>query len=238
MCSSIASARRAASLAAVVLAGAAPGTEREAKEPVSLAALLARFRALPGLEARFHEVKKLALLKAPLVSEGTIHYAPPDRLARQTTRPAFSTLIVDAQQVRFGDAEGSQSIPLEGNPVVRLFVDAEGSQSIPLEGNPVVRLFVDAFLKVLAGDRGALERIFAIELRASGRGWAMTLSPRLAPMTEVIERIVLEGRGAVIARLVVREKDGDETVTTYSSVDVERRYTAEEKARLFGVAAH
>jgi hypothetical protein len=218
MCSSTASARRAASLAAVVLAGAAPATEREAKEPVSLAALLARFRALPGLEARFHEVKKLALLKAPLISEGTIHYDPPDRLARQTTRPAFSTLIVDAQQVRFGDAEGSQSIPLEGNPVVRLFVDA--------------------FLKVLAGDRGALERIFAIELRPSGRGWAMTLTPRLAPMTEVIERIVLEGTGAVIARLVVREKDGDETVTTYSSVDVERRYTAEEKARLFGVAAH
>ncbi len=211
MCCSIASARRAASLAAVVLAGAAPATEPEAKEPVSLAALLARFRALPGLEARFHEVKKLAL-------EGTICYAPPDLLARQTTRPAASTLIVDAQQVRF--------------------VDAEGSQSIPLEGNPVVRLFVDAFLKVLAGDRGALERIFAIGLRPSDRGWAMTLEPRLAPMTEVIERIVLEGRGAVIARLVVREKDGDETVTLFSSVDVERRYTAEEKARVFGVAAH
>jgi outer membrane lipoprotein-sorting protein len=217
MRSSIASARRAAALAAAVLAAAAPATEPEAKEPVSLAALLARFRALPGLEARFHEVKKLALLKAPLISEGTIHYAPPDRLARQTTRPAASTLIVDAREVRF--------------------VDAEGSQSIPLEGNPVVRLFVDAFLKVLAGDRGALERIFAIELRGSAGGWVMTLSPRLAPMTEVIERIVLEGRGAVLSRMVIREKEGDETVTLFSSVDVERRYTAEEKARVFGLAA-
>jgi outer membrane lipoprotein-sorting protein len=209
--------RRAAALAAVVLAGAAPAAEPEAKEPVSLAGLLARFRALPGLEARFHEVKKLALLKAPLISEGTIHFLPPDRLARQTTSPAASTLIVDAQQVRF--------------------VDAESSQSIPLEGNPVVRLFVDAFLKVLAGDRGALERIFAIELRGSARGWTMELAPRLAPMTEVIERIVLEGRGAVVSKMVVREKDGDETVTTYSSVDIERRYTAEERARVFGFAA-
>jgi len=218
MRSSIASARRVAALAAVVLAGAAPATEPEAKEPVSLGALLARFRALPGLEARFHEVKKLALLKAPLISEGTIHYAPPDRLARQTTRPVASTLVVDAREVRFGDAEGSQSIPLEGNPVVRLFVDA--------------------FLKVLAGDRGALERIFAIDLRASARGWVMTLEPRLAPMTEVIERIVLEGKGAVLSRMVIREKEGDETVTIFSSVDVERRYSAEEKARVFGVAAH
>jgi outer membrane lipoprotein-sorting protein len=213
--------RRAAALAAVVLAGAAPAAQPEAKEPakepVSLAELLACFRALPGLEARFHEVKKLALLKAPLISEGTIHFLPPDRLARRTTAPAPSTLIVDAQQVRF--------------------VEAESSQSIPLEGNPVVRLFVDAFLKVLAGDRGALERIFAIELRGSARGWTMALLPRLAPMTEVIERIILEGRGAVVSKMVVREKDGDETVTTYSSVDVERRYTAEERARIFGFAA-
>ena len=210
--------RQEAALAAIVLAVAAPAAESEAKEPESLAALLARFRELPGLEARFHEVKKLALLKAPLISEGTIHFAPPDRLARRTTRPAASTLVVDAHQVRFGDAEGSQSIPLDGNPVVRLFVDA--------------------FLKVLAGDREALERIFAIELRASARGWAMALEPRLAPMTDVIERILLEGRGAVVSRMVVREKDGDETVTTFSAVDVGRRYTAEEKARLFGVTAH
>jgi outer membrane lipoprotein-sorting protein len=218
MCSSTASARRLAALAAIVLAVAGPAAEPEATGPVSLGALLARFRALPGLEARFHEVKKLSLLKAPLISEGTIHFAPPDRLARRTTRPAASTLIVDAHEVRFGDAESSQSIPLEGNPVVRLFVDA--------------------FLKVLAGDREALERIFAIELRASDKGWAMALEPRLAPMTDVIERIIFEGRGAVVSTMVVREKGGDETVTTFSAVDVERRYTAEEKARVFGVAAH
>jgi outer membrane lipoprotein-sorting protein len=218
MRSSLASARRAAALAAVVLAGAAAATGPEAKAPDSLAALLARFRALPGLEAHFHEVKKLVLLKAPLITEGTIHYAPPDRLARLTTRPAPSSLIVDAHQVSFGDADGSQSIPLEGNPVVRLFVDA--------------------FVKVLAGDRTALEHIFAIELRDSAKGWVMTLSPRLAPMTDVIERIVLEGRGTVLSRMVIREKEGDETVTSFSSVDVERRYAPEEKARIFGVAAH
>jgi outer membrane lipoprotein-sorting protein len=217
MCSSIAFARRAAVLAAVVLASAAPAAEPEAKEPVSVEALLARFRAFPGLKAHFREVKKLTLLKAPLISEGTLYFAPPDRLARQTTSPAPSRLVVDGRQVSF--------------------VDAEGTQSIPLEGNPVVRLFVDAFLKVLAGDRAALERIFAIDLRASARGWVMTLSPRLAPMTDVIERVVFEGRGGLVDRLVIREQGGDETVTTFSAVDVGRRYTAEEKARIFGVAA-
>ncbi|HEX4386005.1 MAG TPA: hypothetical protein VH083_23770, partial [Myxococcales bacterium] len=64
--------------------------------PVSLDSLMAQFRALPGLQAKFHEVKKLTLLKAPLTSEGSIHFAPPSTLVRRTTGPAESTLVVDA----------------------------------------------------------------------------------------------------------------------------------------------
>jgi outer membrane lipoprotein-sorting protein len=182
--------------------------------PVSLDSLMAQFRALPGLQAKFHEVKKLTLLKAPLTSEGSIHFAPPSTLVRRTTGPADSTLVVDAHEVRF--------------------FDAESSQSIPLEGNPVVRLFVDAFLKVLEGDRAALEKIFTIELKPAAKGWTMVLLPRMAPMNEVIERLVLEGDGVILRKLLLREKGGDETVTTFSEVDARHRYTAEELARLSG----
>ena len=42
--------------------------------------LLAEFSHMPGLEARFREEKRIALLVLPLVSEGTIHFAPPARL--------------------------------------------------------------------------------------------------------------------------------------------------------------
>lgn len=183
-------------------------------QPLSVDSLLARFRALPGLQANFHETKKLLLLKAPLTSEGTIHFAPPGKLARHTTGPAESTLVVDAHEVRF--------------------FDGESSQSIPLEGNPVVRLFVDAFLKVLEGDKAALEKIFTIELKPSAAGWTMVLLPRIKPMNEVLDRLILEGDGAVLSRLTVREKSGDETVTTFSQVDIQHRYTPEEIRRIFG----
>jgi outer membrane lipoprotein-sorting protein len=183
-------------------------------QPLSVDSLLSRFRALPGLQANFHETKKLTLLKAPLTSEGTIHFAPPDRLARHTTGPAESMLIVDSHEVRFGDAESSQAISLSGNPVVRLFVDA--------------------FLKVLEGDKTALEKIFTIELKPSGAGWIMVLLPKLAPMNEVIDRLVLEGNGAVLSKLTVREKGGDETVTSFSQVDIQHRYGPDEIRRIFG----
>jgi outer membrane lipoprotein-sorting protein len=183
-------------------------------EPLSVDSLLARFRALPGLQASFHETKRLLLLKAPLTSEGTIHFAPPGMLARHTTGPADSMLIVDSREVRFRDADSSQSIPLEGNPVVRLFVDA--------------------FLKVLEGDKAALEKIFTSELKPAGAGWTMVLLPRIAPMNEVIDRLVLEGNGAVLSRLTVREKSGDETVTTFSEVDIQHRYSPDELHRIFG----
>ena len=180
---------------------------------LTLNSLMARFRAVSGLEAHFREEKKMAILAAPLESEGTIYFAAPDRLVRQTRFPTASKLVVDSNELRFGDASGSQAIPLEGNPVVRLFVDA--------------------FVKVLAGDAVALQRIFDIELHPAALGWSLDLKPKLAPMTSVIERLRIEGRDVVVDKMIVRETDGDETTTVFSAVDARRRFGPEEKARIF-----
>ncbi len=181
---------------------------------LTIDSLMAEFRAVEGLEAQFREEKKMAILAVPLVSEGTIDFAAPDRLVRETTSPAVSKLLVDSKQLRFSDVGGSQSIPLEGNPVVRLFVDA--------------------FVKVLAGDRAALEKIFAIELHAVGKGWSMTLTPRLEPMKSVIARMQLDGSGVVMSQMRLIEVEGDETVTVFRAVNTHRRFSAEESARIFG----
>ncbi len=196
------------SLLLAVAAGAA-------QKPVSLDALLAQFAALPGLEARFHEEKRMALLAAPLVSEGTLHFAPPDRLVRRTLSPSPSTLLIEKGALRFGDAQGSESIPLDGNPVVRLFVDS--------------------FLKILEGDRPALQKIFAMDLKPRGNCWELVLKPRLAPMTSVIEQIVLRGEGVVLSQMTLREPGGDQTVTTFTAVDPARKYTPAELAAIFAV---
>jgi hypothetical protein len=203
---------RALVVAVVVAAKAgAPAAKHAAP---SLDELLGAWKKAPGLYARFREEKHLAMLDAPLVTEGTIHFAPPGRLARRAESPIASVLLIEGDKLRFGDAEGGQSVDLATNPVARLFVDS--------------------FVKLLEGDRPGLERLFRVTLAArAGGGWRMTLAPRVAPMDKVIKDLVLDGEGLVLRTLDVRETSGDWTHTVFSDVDVARRYTPAEMGRLF-----
>ena len=201
----------AAALAVVLLAGHAVGAKPAAPR---LDELLAEFKRSPGLFARFREEKHLAMLDKPLVTEGTIHFSPPGRLARHAERPVPSTLLIDGNQLQFGDADGHESLDLGTNPVARLFVDS--------------------FVTLLAGDRGGLERIFKVALAARpGGGWVLTLVPRVAPMDKVIKDMVLRGEGLALREMDVRETSGDWTHTSFADVDVNRRYTPAELARIF-----
>jgi hypothetical protein len=178
--------------------------------------LLAQWKRSPGLYAKFRDEKHLAMLDAPLVSEGTIHFAPPQRLSRRTETPIASVLVIDGNKLSFGDANGAESMDLGTNPVARLFVDS--------------------FVKLLEGDRAGLEKMFRVELAArAGGGWKMTLVPRLAPMDKVIKEMVIVGTGAgtTLSEMDVRETSGDWTHTVFTAVDVNRKYTPAEIERLF-----
>ena len=179
--------------------------------------LVTALRAVPGVEARYKEERRLALLAVPLVSEGRIHFAPPNKLARHQTSPSKASVVVDGKRLRFGDDVGKDDIDLASNPVVAVFVDS--------------------FLQVLAGDADALEKHYTIEFTGGtttdARAWTMTLRPKAAPMTKIVERITLRGREAVVRELEVHEVGGDSTLTTFSNVDITHKYSEEEIARVF-----
>ncbi len=213
-------------VAMVGLAGAPAGASAQAPvtaAPVSttpeLEQLLARFAAMSGLSAKFREEKRMALLAAPLVNEGMLYFAPKGRLVRHITAPAPATVLIDEGSLRFADAGGSETLSL--------------TQS------PVLRLFVDSFVKIFAGDRVALERMYTMELQALPAGadgvarWSLRLRPRVAPMTQIIERLEIVGHEVALESMRVVEVGGDETITTFSEVDTGRRFTAEELTALF-----
>jgi outer membrane lipoprotein-sorting protein len=177
--------------------------------------LLAEFAAMPGLRATFREEKRIALLEAPLVSEGTLHFAPPGRLARHVTSPAPSSVLIDGDRLVFGDAKGTRELDLAARPPVRAFVDA--------------------FVKLLAGDRPALEKLFTIELEPRGPAWRLVLRPKASPLKDVFDRLEAEGTGVVLARLGVYERSGDSTETTFRDVDAARPYAKDELERVFRV---
>lgn len=216
----------AASVLCVLLAGSAlaqpapRAPDASARAALTLDALLTRLAASPGFEARFREEKRIALLAAPLVSEGEIRYAAPARFVRRTTSPAPAVMLLDGRDLRTGD----------GRTADRMDLDA----------NPVVRQFVDGFMAVVRGDRAALERSYTLAFRltdpARPTAWELTLTPRSDALRRVIRDLRLRGDDVSLASMTVHEASGDESETVFTQVNPSRRYSPVELARYFRLA--
>lgn len=187
-----------------------------AAEAVSVDELLAGFAKMPGLYAEFRQESHFGLLAQPLVDTGTIHFAD-GKLARRTLAPTPSVVVMDEHGIEYGDGEKTERIDLEGKPAVRQFVDA--------------------FTNIFAGDRAGLEQLYRIEFAAGeARSWTLTLVPKVSPMDQIIAKVVVTGVELEIATMRVVERNGDETITSFSKVDTKRKYGKAEKTRLFSVA--
>lgn len=186
--------------------------------PEALTALIADLAAIPGLVAQFREEKRLALLEQPLVSEGSLYYARPDRLRRSVEEPVRSTLVLRGSELSMA-AGGSARV-------------------IDLDAQPTIRVFVESFRLILAGDLPRLRELYELELRAaSADGWELVLTPRVPPLSEAIVAVEVRGRGRVLRELRVRESGGDETVTQFRDVDPARDFSERERDELFRISA-
>ena len=203
----------AAPAADVAPADVAP-VEATAPAP-SLSVVLERLAAMRGLSASFREEKHMSLLAVPIVNEGVIYFAPPDKLVRRVDKPMPSTVLITSGRLEVADGSGRQTIDLTASPAVRLFVDS--------------------FVKIYAGDQAAPERMYTLALAGAGERWTLTLRPKVAPMRDVIDRIVLDGEGLVVSSMRIEEKNGDVTVTTFRDVRPDRVFTEAEQAALFRV---
>jgi hypothetical protein len=193
----------------------AGATEPSPASDSDLASILAAFAAVPGLTARFREEKQIALLEAPLVSEGVLHFAPPDRLARRQESPEPSLIVL-------------------AGSTMWLQTETE-SQRIDLVSQPLVGAVVASFRALLAGDRAELDRIYAMDIARSDDGWRVGLTPRDEILRRAIERVEIRGRGITVESLRVAETSGDTTTLRFEDVDPARRFSPEEAAELFRV---
>jgi outer membrane lipoprotein-sorting protein len=197
----------------VLAAGLGASTSAVAAQAMSVDELLAGFAKMPGLYAEFQQESHFGLLAAPLIDSGTLHYAD-GKLARRTVSPTPSVVVMDDKGIEYGD----------GHTVERL----------DLAGKPAIKQFVDAFTKIFAGDRKGLEALYRVEFAAGeGRSWTLTLVPKVAPMKDIIAKVVVSGTDLEIATMRVLETGGDETITKFSKVDTAKKYSKTEKQKLF-----
>jgi outer membrane lipoprotein-sorting protein len=207
--------RRALAVLGVVAVCAMPARAEDAGSPV-LAALLSRFASVEFLTAQFSEEKHMALLAVPLRSQGVIYYAKPRLLARHTTAPQKSSLVLRDEKLSFGDAAHSESMGLDAQPAVRVLVDT--------------------FVSVLSGDRGALDELATLELETlPGDAWRIQVTPKDPAVLRIVRKMSFAGKGSELSSMELLDANGDRSVTTFKEVRLGKRPSDAEAARLFRI---
>ena len=174
---------------------------------------MAHFASSRGVAASFREEKSLPLLTAPLVSEGVLYYVPPRRMLRITTVPEVTSLLLDGDRLRMQDSLGVEEFDLGAHEAVRQFVDQ--------------------LLVLFQGDAKALRGRYEIDFVWRGGPWTLRLTPKSLRVRAVIRDIALTGRDRALDEMVVRGAAGEVTRTTYTDVETDRSFRAEELAALF-----
>lgn len=199
-----------------------------AASPKSAEELFGKLATLKGLEATFVETKQMALLRMPLRSEGTLFYMRPGYLLRKVTAPKPSQVLITPHSLELRDAQGSRTMDLRARPDVKMFVES--------------------FLKVLAGEREALAKVFEIQFarigpspggapeNARAHEWTLTLTPKSSPLNQIVQKLVLSGSGYAVQTIEVLETKGDSATTVLRVKAVDRAFSDAEKQSLFGIA--
>jgi len=208
---------RDASAAVDAASAAAPAAAPAQDNRAQLEAVLAKLAKVEALSARFHEEKRMALLAAPLESDGTLHYQRPRLLVRHTERPRKASLLLENDVLTFGDAQRKESVELSSQPALRVLVDA--------------------FVSVLAGDLPALEKVAELSVEPLEGAFRIRMVPKDPKMKRLVRAMSFEGAlreaGAVLSRMELTDASGDVTVTTFSQVAFRKAFGEAERKRLF-----
>lgn len=181
----------------------------------SVEALMKDFSSLRGFEARFVEKKTMAsILAIPLVTEGRLYFSAPGRLLRVVEKPRPARVLVTPAEV--------------------LMRSGGATQRIRLSDRPEVRSLVSSLLSLFTGNLAALKTTYTVDYEVlADERWRLELVPRSPRLSALIEGMRFEGRGRSVDRIIVEDASGDRTVTEISDADPKRRFSDEERMRLF-----
>ena len=171
-------------------------------------ALLRQLSQVRTMRAHYREEKHIALLAAPLVSQGTVYFAAPDVLLRDQQQPARAAMLLDGDMLHFLDESSRRSINLAR------WQAAQG--------------LVSGYLKVLQGDASGLRKHYFTKFSCEAGGWTLRLSPRTSGLKKLLRHMTLRGLGTRLTRGEMVDAHGDRTLTVFS----EHVYQAESRAQL------
>ena len=142
----------------------------------------------------FIEQNFIAMLKRPVESSGEMRYDAPDRLEKRTLAPRVETLLL---------AGGVLTIERGGRARV-----------LDLNRYPQIAPFVESIRATLAGDRGALEKIFRVDFAGSLQRWTLTLMPLDPKLEHTVKQVRIDGARDQLLKVEILQADGDRSLMT------------------------
>lgn len=166
---------------------------------LDLGLLMNELAAHKGGRARFVEKRYLAVLDKPVVATGEMTYAPPDYLEKRTLTPKIETVVLD-----------KDTLSLERDK--RKF-------SINLARQPEAMAFIDSIRGTLTGNRGALEKNYALYLSGTLDKWVLTLLPSDQKIASLVHKITIGGSRGQVYNIEYLQADGDRSVLTIDPIE-------------------
>jgi hypothetical protein len=142
----------------------------------------------------FVEQHFIALLDRPVESSGEMRYDAPDHLEKRTLLPRAEILVLDG---------GVVTVERGGH-----------SRVLDLHRYPQILPFVESIRATLAGDRGALEKVFRVDFAGSVPRWTLQLTPLDPQLIRVVKQVQIDGARDELLRVEIRQADGDRSLMT------------------------
>ena len=142
----------------------------------------------------FVEQQFLAVLDHPVESSGELRYDAPDRLEKRTLLPRPEDLVLVGEVLAM--ERGGRSRVLD------------------LQRYPQIQPFVESIRATLAGDRGALEKIFHVDFAGDMGRWSLTLVPLDSQLMRAVKQVQIDGSRDQLLRVEIRQADGDRSLMT------------------------
>lgn len=154
---------------------------------------LARVRSA---SARFTERKTMHILKAPLVTSGTLRYVAPDYLQKVTLSPQPESFVLNDSQVTItGGWDGR-------------------THTFSLTEDPQITGLVEGIRATLAGDLQTLERFYVVELSGDNMRWQLVLRPKSRELAHFVSWMRIQGHDDRIDVVDTQSGNGDHSEMT------------------------
>lgn len=196
-------------LACALLLGLTPA----GAEPAGTARIHARLSQAEAIHADFVQTKEMAAFKKPLVTRGTLVFAPREGVLWQIEQPLRLTYVLRDERM--------------------LEIGADGREQVKIARElPGIAHVARVFRALLGGQTQALDEFF--DSRLSGdpdKAWSIELTPRAAQTAQFVRRIVLKG-GRDLDEIRMEEASGDATHIRFTRTRTDAALSTEERQLL------